>query len=110
MRKRDRSVISLDWRSILDERPKAGQFVLIAWDINGYCGFESTYWDTNDFSCKAAVMWTPLIHRHTFGRQSAVLRRKKGKYPLLDWSEHFSRLIDKKYVSKSKIPKPAERI
>ncbi len=108
-KKRKLTILDLPFISILDERPKAGQFILLAWDIRGYCGYESTYWDKEDENCKHAVAWFPLPENHVYSRRcSVVLKRKARNTPiLLTWSRHFNTFKEGQYINIDKIPKVA---
>lgn len=106
------NITDLPFISILDNRPKAEQFVLIAWEMNGYCGYESIYWDNKDFRCKHAVAWCNLEFNHVFTRKCAVALKKKERLRpvILRWSKHFAHYKDGKYLSTDKLPKVAERL
>ena len=100
---RDVTVVDLPFISILDKRPKAGEFILLGWDIQGWCGYESTYWDKDEEHCKQAVVWMPLPEEHVFTRRCAVVLKKKLRLRpvLLKWSKHFSYVNNGKYMSDS---------
>lgn len=108
--KRLLTILDLPFKSILDDRPYKGQFVLIAWDINGFCGFTSTYWDIESMECQHCVMWMPLLQSHIYTRNCAVSSCLRAKATILKWSQHFSVIINNYYISKSKLPKKAETI
>lgn len=103
------TVASLPFRSILDERPNKGQFVLVAWDIRGFSGFESIFWDIENKTCKNCVMWLPLSTSQLFTRDCGVTKRRRTRFKevILKWSEHYSIIINNKYVSLDKLPKAA---
>lgn len=105
----DFTIADLPFISILDKRPKAGQFIMIAWDINGWCGYESTFWDNEDANCKHTVAWLPLKEEDTFTRHCAIdLQVNEKVRPIkLKWSKHYSALKNGKYVSISSIAKVA---
>lgn len=107
--KRKLTILDLPFLSILDERPKAGQFILLAWDIRGYCGYESTYWDKDDEHCKHAVAWFPLPENHVYSRRCAVVlkRRPNSSLPILRWSIHFTTVKEGQYINADKVPKVA---
>lgn len=112
-KKRQLTVLDLPFKSILDERPRAGQFILMAWDIKGYCGYESIYWDKDDERCKNCVLWMALPMNHVYTRGCAVVTSKvknKAIPTLLAWSNHFSYTINNKYVSLDKLRKVAETL
>lgn len=102
-------ILDLPFISILDKRPKAGQFILMAWDIGGYCGYESTYWNPTEEHCRHAVLWMPLPENHAFTRRCAVVlkRRFKLKPVILKWSAHFSVVRNGKYISEDNLKKIA---
>lgn len=112
--KRNRRVLGLSdlpFRSILDERPKSGTLILMAWDINGYSGFESTWWDTDDERCKHCVMWIPLPTNQLYNRGCAIKASKSRLVPtILKWSKHFATYINGKYISEDKLRKVAESL
>ncbi len=106
-KKRKLTILDLPFISILDERPKSGQFILLAWDIRGYCGYESTYWDMDDDHCKHAVAWLPLPENHVYSRRCAVVLKRRHKLPILKWSMHFTEVKEGQYINVDKIPKVA---
>lgn len=110
--RRPLTILDLKFISILDERPKQNQFIMLAWDIKGYCGYESTYWDNTDEHCKHAVAWFPLRQEHVYTKSCAVVLKKRFKYkvPKLKWSHHFSIIKDNKYISKDRLPKLASNL
>lgn len=103
--KKQLTILSLPFKSILNERPKAGQFVLIAFDMRGYCGYESVYWDKEDDHCQYCVAWLPIGTGHVFTKHCAI--EKGRKFPILDWSFHFAHNISGYYISKDKLKKEA---
>lgn len=105
--KRTKSITSLKFRSILHERPKTGQFVLIAWDIRGNCGYCSIIWDIQSFECQHAVGWLPLRKNDVLTRLWGVAARARLRMPVLAWSEHYSHLNGTDYVSKTRLVKVA---
>lgn len=107
-KKRKLTLLDLDFISILDLRPKYGQFILLAWEIGGYCGYESTYWDKEDAHCKHAVAWFPLPSNHVYSRKCAVALKKfnRSKPTILKWSKHFSK-HNGAYISTDKMPRTA---
>ena len=111
-KKRVLSVLDLPMKSILDERPRAGQFCLIAWDIAGYCGYSSVFWDVEDYKCQQCVMWMGLSQNQVYTKNCAITTSKKlGLTPIiLRWSEHFSIVFNNYYISKHKLAKPAETL
>lgn len=103
------TVSDLPFKSILDIQPKHGQYILMAWDIRGYSGIESIFWDAANWKCRHCVMWLPMAVDQLFTRACAVnkSRRMIQKLPLLKWHEHFSIKTNNKYISLDKLPKAA---
>ena len=105
-KKRRLTILDLDFISILDRRPVDGQFILLAWDINGYCGYESTTWDTEDKHCQHGVAWFPLPETHLYTKNCSLVLRKNNKHkttaPILKWSSHFSRYANDKYMNRKR--------
>lgn len=106
--KKERSILGLRWKSILSDRPKQNQWVLIAWQIGNYIGYNSVVWDTDDNYCQHAVAWCALGSKEVIPKSFAVDRANKAKLPLLDWSHHFSVMINNIYIGKDKLPKKAQ--
>lgn len=103
----------LPFRSILTERPRDGQWILAGWEVDGYVGFESCFWDTDDFRCQHCCMWLPLYKAETnLGKATAIARRKpyNNKWPILDWHQHFSKLNNGRYAGKNKLSRLAEAL
>lgn len=108
-KKRKLNILNLPFISILDERPKAEQFILLAWDIRGWCGYESVWWDKEEEHCKHAVAWLPLPETHVYTRRCAIVLKKRPRTTpvILKWSKHYNKISNGNYINIDKAPRLA---